>query len=119
MTPTNHPWTRDGVRIPRAVLESVEAHAREAYAQGLPKDGAFEGEEACGTIDGPADDPLLADRATRIANLANKYHALSPDEYPRTGRTYFLIDPLKFARATKEAETNGRPVKVLYHSHLD
>jgi proteasome lid subunit RPN8/RPN11 len=116
---TKHPWAKEGVRVPRAVLESIEAHAREAYAQGLSKDGAFEGEEACGTIDGPDGDARLADRATRVPNLANKYHAMAPDDYPRTGRTYFLIDPLKFARATKEAEASGRPVKVLYHSHLD
>lgn len=115
----SHPWARDGVRIPRAVLDSIEAHAREAYAKGLEVDGAFEGEEACGTIDGPTADALLADRATRIANLANKYHATAPDDYPRTGRTYFLIDPLKFSRAIADGETNRRPIKVLYHSHLD
>ena len=114
-----HPWTRDGVRVPRAVLEAIEAHAREAYAQGLERDGAHEGEEACGTIDGPKDDALLADRATRVTNLANRYHAMAPDDYPRTGRTYFLIDPLKFSRVVRDGEQSGRPVKVLYHSHLD
>src|SRR5438045_3091884 len=119
MDVSKHPWVKGGVRVPRATMESIEAHAREAYAAGVEKDGAHEGEEACGTIDGPAHDPLLADRATRVANLANKYHALAPDDYPRTGRTYFLIDPLKFARGLQASEAEGRPVKVLYHSHLD
>ena len=32
---------------------------------------------------------------------------------------YFDIDPLKFERAVRAGESNGRPVKVLYHSHLD
>ncbi|GAC1352622.1 MAG: hypothetical protein NVSMB1_17330 [Polyangiales bacterium] len=30
-----------------------------------------------------------------------------------------MIDPLKFARAISKGESDGRPVKVLYHSHLD
>jgi proteasome lid subunit RPN8/RPN11 len=32
---------------------------------------------------------------------------------------YFDIDPLKVERAVREGEGSGRPVKVLYHSHLD
>jgi proteasome lid subunit RPN8/RPN11 len=107
-----HPWARDGVSIPRKVLEEIEAHAREAYAVNV------EGEEACGVISGVAGD-LSADVAERIPNLANKYHAMDPEGYPRTGRTYFLIDPLKFSRKIREAEGSGRPIKVLYHSHLD
>ena len=115
----NHPWAHDGVRMPRAVLESIEAHAREAYQGGLETDGGHEGEEACGVIDGPKGDALLADRAVRIPNLANRYHAMDPEGYPRTGRMYFLIDPLKFSRTVRDGESTGRPVKVLYHSHLD
>lgn len=107
-----HPWARDGVSVPRKVLEEIEAHAREAYAVNT------EGEEACGVIAGAASD-LSADVAERIPNLANKYHAMDPEGYPRTGRTYFLIDPLKFSRRVRDAEASGRPIKVLYHSHLD
>ncbi len=114
-----HPWAREGVRVPRPVLEEIEAHAREAYAGGLEVDGAHEGEEACGILQGPAADALLADRAVRIPNLANRYHALDAESYPRTGRMYFLIDPPKFARPVREGEESGRPIKVLYHSHLD
>ncbi len=110
-----HPWARDGVRVPRDVLARIEAHAVEAYALGPDA----EGEEACGVIEGPADDPLLADRDERVPNLANRYHAMDPEGYPRTGRTYFLIDPLKFSRRVKAGEDTGRPLKVLYHSHLD
>jgi proteasome lid subunit RPN8/RPN11 len=111
-----HPWARDGVSVPRKVLEEIEAHAREAYAVSV--DGVAEGEEACGVISGVAGD-LSADVAERIPNLANKYHAMDPEGYPRTGRTYFLIDPLKFSRKISAAESSGRPIKVLYHSHLD
>ncbi|MBI2395024.1 MAG: Mov34/MPN/PAD-1 family protein [Deltaproteobacteria bacterium] len=104
--------------IPRAVLDEIEQASREAYAGGLEKDGAREGEEACGVIVGPAGD-LQADAQERLPNLANRYHAMDPEGYPRTGRTYFLVDPLKFSKKVREAEAAGRPVKVLWHSHLD
>ncbi len=113
-----HPWARDGVRITKTVLEQIEAASREAYAAGLAKDGGHEGEEACGIISGAADD-LLADTQERLPNLANRYHAMDPEGYPRTGRMYFLIDPLKFSRKVREGEAAGRPIKVLWHSHLD
>lgn len=112
---SRHPWANDGVRMPRAVLARIEAHAIEAYALGPGR----EGEEACGVVSGPADDPLLADADERVPNLANRYHQMDPAGYPRTGRTYFLVDPLKFSRKVEAAEAAGRPVKVLYHSHLD
>lgn len=117
-----HPWARDGVRIPRAELDKIDAWACEAYGRGVLRDGAPEGEEACGVLEGPppgAGDPLLADRASQIPNLANRYHQLDPDEYPRTGRTYFLIDPLKFSRQVRAGQEAARPLKVLWHSHLD
>ena len=114
-----HPWARDGVRIARALLDDIEAHAREAYEAGLENEGFHEGEEACGVIAGPSNDALLGDSVVRWPNLANKYHAMDPSEYPRTGRMYFLIDPLKFSRAVRDGEASGNPIKVLYHSHLD
>jgi len=113
-----HPWARDGVKISRALLDEIELASREAYAGGLPKDGGHEGEEACGVLFGPAGD-LVVDAQERLPNLANKYHAMDPEEYPRTGRMYFLVDPLKFSKKVREGEASGRPMKVLWHSHLD
>lgn len=106
----NAEWTRGGVRIPRAVLEHVEAAGTAAYARD---------EEACGYLEGPADEPLLADRAVELENLANKYHLADPEGHPRTGREYFKINALKFERAVREGIAAGRPVKVFFHSHLD
>src|SRR5579883_3208269 len=54
-----------------------------------------------------------------MVNRANKLHALDPEAYPRTGRMYFDIDSMKFEKAIAQGEAAGRPVKVLYHSHLD
>jgi proteasome lid subunit RPN8/RPN11 len=98
------------VRIVKDILERVAEHARASYA----KD-----EEACGYLTGPDAEALLCDESVPLANLANRYHEMDPETYPRTGRTYFLIDPLKFSKAVAAGKTSGRPVRVLYHSHLD
>jgi [CysO sulfur-carrier protein]-S-L-cysteine hydrolase len=103
-------WTRGHVKIPSAVLAEVERAGREAYTRD---------EEACGYLEGPADDALLIDRAVELENLANKYHAADPEGHPRTGREYFKINALKFDRAITEGQRNARPVKVFFHSHLD
>jgi proteasome lid subunit RPN8/RPN11 len=96
--------------VTRAVIDEVAEHARKSYATD---------EEACGYLAGPAGSAGLCDQAVPLANLANRYHAMDPESYPRTGRTYFLIDPMKFQKAIAAGTTSGRPVRVLYHSHLD
>lgn len=98
------------LRVTREALDRVEAEAVLAYARD---------EEACGYLRGPATDDALADEAVVLVNLANRYHALDPEAYPRTGRTYFLIDPMKFDKAVRAGSADGRPVRVLFHSHLD
>ena len=105
-----HPWIRGGVVLGRGVLERVFEEAVRAYARE---------EESCGFLTGPASEPLLVTQAVPMENRANKLHALDPETYPRTGRTYFDIDPLRFARAIEQGEASAAPVKVLYHSHLD
>ncbi len=103
-------WIRGNVKIPAAVLEVVERAGVAAYARD---------EEACGYLEGPAEDALLVDRAVELENLANKYHAADPEGHPRTGREYFKINALKFDRAISGGVSSGRPVKVFFHSHLD
>jgi proteasome lid subunit RPN8/RPN11 len=107
---TKHPWIEGGVIVPRAVMERVFDEARAAYARD---------EESCGFLVGPASEPLAVTEAVPMENRANKLHKLDPETYPRTGRMYFDIDPLKFERALERGEREGTPVKVLYHSHLD
>jgi len=105
-----HVVSPGAVRVTQTILEQVAEHARQSYA----KD-----EEACGYLTGPEGVALFCDEAVALQNLANRYHAVDPETYPRTGRTYFLIDPLKFAKAVDAGKANARPVRVLYHSHLD
>jgi proteasome lid subunit RPN8/RPN11 len=106
---SDYPWTLGGVRITRAALAAVEADALRGYAAD---------EEACGYLRGPAGD-ARCDEHVRLANTANKLHAIDPERYFRTARTFFSFNEKKFADAVEASAREGRPVKVLYHSHLD
>jgi proteasome lid subunit RPN8/RPN11 len=104
-----HPWTRGGVRFARAALAAVEADALRGYAAD---------EEACGYLRGPAGD-ARCDEHVRLVNTAGKLHALDPERYFRTARTFFSFNEKRFSDAVEGSAREGRPVKVLYHSHLD
>ena len=105
-----HPWIEGGIAITRAALRAVEEDAIAGYRRD---------EEACGYLRGPASDPLLCDEHVRMENVANKLHALDPERYFRTARSFFAFNEKKFDDAVRAGERDGRPVKVLYHSHLD
>ncbi len=105
-----HPWVRGNLRITQTAIDRVKDEAVAAYARD---------EESCGLLLGPAGEGPSVDEVVPMENRANKLHRLDPEAYPRTGRMYFDIDPLKFERAVRAGAANGRPVKVLYHSHLD
>jgi [CysO sulfur-carrier protein]-S-L-cysteine hydrolase len=107
---SKHPWIRGDLRIAGSVLARVDEEARAAYGRD---------EESCGVLVGPEGAPLTVDGIVPMENRANKLHRLDPETYPRTGRMYFDLDPLKFARLVEQGAREGRPVKVLYHSHLD
>ena len=101
-------WIGGDLVIARAVLDDLHAHALETYPS-----------ESCGFVAGPAAEPALLDASIRLANEADKYHALDPERFPRSSRTYFKINELKAARAFDEGEAAQRPIKVIYHSHCD
>ena len=112
--PSEHPqfpgklWIRGPLRISIALLSEVEAHAKETYPS-----------ECCGFLFGPAQDAALLDRAQREPNEADKYHKLDPVAFPRTSSTYFKINELRASRTLDSASAEGRPLKVIYHSHCD
>ena len=105
-----HPWAEGRLVVNRSVIDQVNEEARRAYERD---------EESCGFMVGPADEPRVVDAIVTMVNRANALHRLDPDQYPRTGRMYFDIDSMKFEAAMRGGEASGRPVKVLYHSHLD
>lgn len=105
-----HPWIDGDLVIAKSVLDQVSEEARRAYVRD---------EESCGFLVGPAGQGRRVDGIVPMVNRANALHRLDPEQYPRTGRTYFDIDSMKFEGAIRRGEAEGRPVKVLYHSHLD
>jgi proteasome lid subunit RPN8/RPN11 len=103
-------WTQGGLTISRAALDAVEADAVRGYAAD---------EEACGYLRGPDSEPLLCDEAVTMTNLANDLHRLDPERYFRTAKQFFAFNEKKFDDAVRASQSEGSPVKVLYHSHLD
>jgi proteasome lid subunit RPN8/RPN11 len=102
------PWIAGDLTIPAALMAELEAHALSTYPS-----------ECCGFVSGPASEPLALDASVREENEADKYHKLDPETFPRTSRTYFKINELRAAKAFDQGEKNGRPIKVIYHSHCD
>jgi len=102
------PWISGELEIERAAMDDIERHALECYPS-----------ECCGFVLGPAHRPLLLDAVQREENEADKYHRLDPVTFPRTSTTYFKINELRAARTFEKGQAEGRPVKVIYHSHCD
>ena len=104
------PWVGGGVVFTKAAIDAIDADVQ----RGLAAD-----EECCGLVAGPSADAFRADTVLAFENRANKLHQIDPETFTRTGREYFDMHPMKFARAVEEGAKGGAPVKVLYHSHLD
>jgi proteasome lid subunit RPN8/RPN11 len=102
------PWIAGDLEIERSVMDEIEEHALQCYPS-----------ESCGFVFGPVDEPALLDGLQREENEADKYHELDPITFPRTSNTYFKINELRAARTFERGQANGRPVKVIYHSHCD
>ncbi|MEM9074317.1 MAG: Mov34/MPN/PAD-1 family protein, partial [Myxococcota bacterium] len=102
------PWIASDLSIDKDVMADLEAHALETYPS-----------ECCGFVFGPADAPASLTASKREENEADKYHKLDPETFPRTSKTYFKINELRATRTLDEAAKEGRPLKVIYHSHCD
>jgi len=108
MSGESFPWIAGDLEIAKAVMDEIEQHALECYPS-----------ESCGFVFGPAAEPSLLDALQREENEADKYHELDPVTFPRTSNTYFKINELRAARTFEQGQAEGRPVKVIYHSHCD
>ncbi len=103
-----HGWLAGGISIPKAVLDDVDAHAVQEYPN-----------ESCGMLLGPAAEPTRIDAGLRQVNHADRYHRADPETFPRTAKTFYVIDARVIYKTFEEGERGGRPVKVIYHSHCD
>ncbi|MGB5367269.1 MAG: Mov34/MPN/PAD-1 family protein [Polyangiales bacterium] len=108
MSGESFPWISGDLEIDKSVMDEIEQHALECYPS-----------ESCGFVFGPAEEPALLDELQREENEADKYHKLDPVTFPRTSKMYFKINELRAARTFEQGHIDGRPVKVIYHSHCD
>ena len=88
------------------VLEEIYAHARETYP-----------EECCGFLIGLSDSAFI-EEVRRCVNEQNRYHALDPERFPRTARIAYYLGGKDLRFLMQSIETR-RPVKIIYHSHID
>ena len=74
-------------------------------------------EECCGFLIGPRDSAGV-DEVRRCVNEQNRYHALDPERFPRTARIAYYLGGRDLRFLMQSIET-PRPVKIIYHSHID
>ena len=85
------------IEMPRAIVRSIEDHARDAYP-----------EEGCGFLLGRMSEPRRAVESRRARNIATE---------DRSRR--YTIDPLELLRADDDARKKRLDLIGIYHSHPD
>ena len=89
-----------------AAIQAMQAHAFSHYPG-----------ECCGLLFGTAAN--VVSRALPLENLADKLHALDPEENPRTSRDAYAFNEAKAARQVREGEALGERWLGIFHSHID
>lgn len=98
------------LEIDEAVLKACYDDARARYP-----------EEACGLLSGPLSEPRC-DGIRVCENQQNRLHELDPETYVRDARTAYNLAPrdvLFLQRSLEGRDDGARPVKVIYHSHVE
>jgi proteasome lid subunit RPN8/RPN11 len=54
-----------------------------------------------------------------VPNVADRYHARDPVQFPRTSRDSYLMDPKVQLRIHRELEAQGGEIAVVWHSHVE
>ena len=90
------------LRIARAALEEMLAHARETHP-----------EECCGAVLELGG----CDVVRRFSNVQGRLHRADPAAHPRDAETAYTPEPKELFAALREGEAPGARVKVFYHSH--
>ena len=94
------------VVLPIRLLNELYSHARESHP-----------EECCGLLTGSGPDSYL--EIHRCRNEMTKHHQNDPATYPRDGREAFHMSEVDYLDVVRQAESAGRFVTGIYHSHVD
>jgi proteasome lid subunit RPN8/RPN11 len=92
--------------IPASLLHTVYNDAQRCYP-----------EEACGLLIGPRAG-AHCDEARPCENQQNRLHEADPESHPRDARTAYALG-VRDLRLLDASLGSDRPVKVIYHSHVD
>ena len=93
--------------IPKAFLDSIFLQAEREYPA-----------ECCGVILGISGQTDFL-RTQPFKNVQDKYHAKDPENFPRTGRQAYFMEPKALLALQKESRASKEEIRVIYHSHID
>ncbi len=94
------------VALPGRILNELYAHARETQP-----------EECCGLVLGDVAERFQ--RVVRCRNELTRLHHEDASEYPRDGRSGFVMNPHDYTAAAQQARDAGARVTAVYHSHVN
>jgi proteasome lid subunit RPN8/RPN11 len=69
--------------------------------------------ECCGFIIGAG----ASESVRPVRNIQNERHRENPQAFPRDARTAYLMDPAEYRAVLEDAQRQGLPLSVIYHSH--
>ena len=93
------------IPISKNMLADIRKHALEEYPF-----------ECCGIVIGKAESDS-EDVLFRCRNVQNLLHKNDPKTFQRDARTAYYIDPKELMFILKEADSQGKVIKIFYHSH--
>jgi proteasome lid subunit RPN8/RPN11 len=94
--------------IPQGFLKMIFEQAEKEYPQ-----------ECCGMILGAGQKKQDFSRLRPCANVYDRYHELDPDNFPRTSKTAYFMEPRELLAIQKEMREKDEVIRVIYHSHID
>ena len=57
--------------------------------------------------------------AVPVPNVADRYHARDPEQFPRTSRDSYLMEPRAQLRVHEELAATGGEIAAVWHSHVE
>ena len=68
---------------------------------------------------GPKKQKGVLSKLRPCENVQDKYHALDSENFSRTAKTAYFIDPKELLAIQKELRENEEEIRIIYHSHID
>ncbi len=54
-----------------------------------------------------------------VPNVADRYHSLDPERFPRTSRESYLMDPKAQLSLQRDLDARGGEIVAVWHSHVE